>query len=113
VGYYKYDAPRKAIDPSSSSSPDQGSTETPTPTSEAIDAATGGATTAATENVTTSNVKQGEKVFFMKARIMAGKLDLAANKLGLSDFKWLAKDELEKELRPMYWKQVSKMLVER
>jgi len=55
----------------------------------------------------------GEKTFFLKARIMAGQANLKDNKLGLTDFKWLAKDELQQELHPSYWKSVKHMLVER
>ena len=55
----------------------------------------------------------GEKTFFMKARIMAGQANLKDNKLGLTDYKWLAKDELQKELHPSYWNSVKNMLVER
>ena len=54
----------------------------------------------------------GSKVFFMKARIMAGQFDLNKNQLGLSGFKWLAKEELEKEMEPGYWKAVRNMLVD-
>ena len=55
----------------------------------------------------------GEKTFFMKARIMAGQASLTGNKLDLHDFKWLAKEELESEVEPGYWKAVRNMLVER
>ena len=55
----------------------------------------------------------GEKTFFMKARIMAGQFDLRANKFGLTGYKWLAKEELEKEVEPSYWKAVRNMLVDR
>lgn len=54
----------------------------------------------------------GEKTYFMKARIMAGRFDLKANKFGLTGYKWLAKEELEKELEPGYWKAVRNMLVD-
>lgn len=36
----------------------------------------------------------GRDVFYLRARIMAGQADLADNKLGITDFKWLTKDEL-------------------
>jgi large subunit ribosomal protein L46 len=49
----------------------------------------------------------------MKARIMAGQVNLKENKLGHKDFKWLAKDELEKEVDGSYWKSVKNMLAER
>ena len=56
--------------------------------------------------------KLGEKIFYMKARIMAGQLRLADNTLNLSDFKWLAKEEIEQEVRPGYWKAIKHMLVD-
>ena len=55
---------------------------------------------------------QGEKTYFMKARIMAGQFDLKASQVGLSGFRWLTKEELEKNLDPVYWKAVRNMLVE-
>jgi large subunit ribosomal protein L46 len=67
-------------------------------------------------NVTkhSSNLTEyGAKTFFLKARIMAGQIDLKANKLGLQDFKWLAKEELQKEVGEVYWKSIKNMLAER
>jgi large subunit ribosomal protein L46 len=55
----------------------------------------------------------GAKTFFLKARIMAGQADLKDNKLGLQDFKWLAKEELKREVDGEYWKSVKNMLAER
>lgn len=55
----------------------------------------------------------GEKTFFMKARIMGGQANLKDNKLGLADFKWLAKEELQKEVHPQFWHAVKNMLAER
>jgi large subunit ribosomal protein L46 len=55
----------------------------------------------------------GAKTFFLKARIMAGQVNLKENKLGLKDFKWLAKEELQKEVDEGYWKSVKNMLAER
>ncbi|KAF2027565.1 hypothetical protein EK21DRAFT_102411 [Setomelanomma holmii] len=55
----------------------------------------------------------GVKTFFMKARIMAGQVNLKENKLGLKDFKWLAKEELEKEVDGSYWRSIKNMLAER
>jgi large subunit ribosomal protein L46 len=55
----------------------------------------------------------GFKTFFMKARIMAGQADLKDNKLGLSDFKWLAKEEVQKTVDGQYWRSVRNMLAER
>jgi large subunit ribosomal protein L46 len=55
----------------------------------------------------------GAKTFFLKARIMAGQVDLNANQLGLQDFKWLHKDELKNEVDGSYWRQIKNMLAER
>ncbi|KAK4984256.1 hypothetical protein LTR66_002881 [Elasticomyces elasticus] len=57
--------------------------------------------------------ESGEKTFFMKVRIMAGQADMAKNELGDTDFKWLAKEEVEQIVHPQYWSQVRNMLVER
>jgi large subunit ribosomal protein L46 len=53
------------------------------------------------------------KVFFMKARIMAGQADLKGNKLGLEDFLWLTKEEIEEVAGRAYFKAVQHMLVSR
>jgi len=55
----------------------------------------------------------GEKAFFMKARIMAGQANLKDNQLGLAEFKWLAKDEIQRVLAPRDWKAVKNTLAER
>jgi large subunit ribosomal protein L46 len=55
----------------------------------------------------------GEKTFFMKARIMAGQANLKDNLFGLSDFKWLTKQELEKHLSPRYFSFIKNMLADR
>lgn len=57
--------------------------------------------------------QHGEKVFFMKARIMAGQADLAKNVYGDQDFLWLAKGEIEEKVTPKYWSSVRNMLAER
>ena len=54
----------------------------------------------------------GEKIFFMKARMMAGQVNLKDNKLGLDDFKWLAKEEIQKALHPSDWNPVKNILLE-
>ena len=54
----------------------------------------------------------GEKTFFMKGRILAGQADISANVFGVEDFKWLVKEEVQKEVSPQYWAQVKNMLVE-
>ncbi|WEW61165.1 hypothetical protein PRK78_006655 [Emydomyces testavorans] len=55
----------------------------------------------------------GEKTFFMKGRIMAGQADVSSNTQGISDFKWLAKEEIEKHVNPQYWSAIKNMLAER
>lgn len=56
---------------------------------------------------------KGVKFFFMKGRIMAGQADLKDNKHGLTDFQWLAKDEIQKVLLPKDWNAVKNILAER
>ena len=53
----------------------------------------------------------GKKVFFMKARIMAGQADLTDNKLNLHDFMWLTKEEVEEVAGKQYFSHVKHMLV--
>ncbi|KAF2015428.1 50S ribosomal subunit L30 [Aaosphaeria arxii CBS 175.79] len=55
----------------------------------------------------------GSKTFFMKARIMAGQLDLKQNTMGLADFKWLSKEEVKSAVEFDYWRQIKNMLAER
>lgn len=55
----------------------------------------------------------GEKVFFMKTRIMAGQADLENNAYGDSDFAWLAKEEIQQRVSMKYWSYISNMLTER
>ena len=55
----------------------------------------------------------GEKTFFMRARIMAGQANLHQNKFGLTDFRWLTKDEVVKHVQPDYWNGIRHMLSER
>lgn len=52
----------------------------------------------------------GEKIFFLKARIMAGQVDLTGNKYGYTDFKWVNKDELRQTLPYEYWRSVRNMV---
>ncbi|KAL8805776.1 MAG: hypothetical protein Q9223_005080, partial [Gallowayella weberi] len=56
---------------------------------------------------------KGEKFFFMKGRIMAGQANLTDNKLGLTDFQWLAKDEIQKTLTSRDYNAVKNILAER
>ena len=55
----------------------------------------------------------GQKTFFMKGRIMAGQADVAASKLGLTDFRWLAKEEIQKLVSAKYWSMTQDMLTVR
>ena len=57
--------------------------------------------------------KRGRKTFFLKGRIMAGQADLKGNPFGYTDFKWLTREELEKELAPEYFKGVRNMMADR
>lgn len=54
----------------------------------------------------------GEKTFFMKARIAKGQADPKGNEMGVEDFKWLSKEEIQREVSPGYWASVRNMLVE-
>jgi len=54
----------------------------------------------------------GEKTFFMKSRILAGQADLADNVLLLQDYKWLAKEEVQKAVLPGYWSYVGNLLAD-
>ncbi|KAI9718302.1 MAG: 54S ribosomal protein L17 mitochondrial [Chrysothrix sp. TS-e1954] len=58
-------------------------------------------------------VELGQKDFFMKGRIMAGQANLADNKLGLTEFRWLAREEIQKLVTPRYWSMTEAMLGER
>ncbi len=58
----------------------------------------------------TTPEQRGEKVFFLKGRIMAGQADLAGNKHGLIDFQWLTKDELKGVLHEDYYRSVRGMM---
>ena len=55
---------------------------------------------------------EGEKTFFMKARIFAGQADVKEANGQYEDFQWLAKEEIEKKVHPRYWSKVKNMLVE-
>jgi large subunit ribosomal protein L46 len=54
----------------------------------------------------------GEKTFFMKSRIMKGQADPKGNEMEVEDFKWLSKEEIQKEVSPRYWAGVKNMLRE-
>lgn len=55
----------------------------------------------------------GEKVFFMKTRIMAGQADLSKSTFGQSEFRWLVKEEVEPLVTKKYWSSIRDMLAER
>ncbi|KAJ4268566.1 hypothetical protein NW762_002630 [Fusarium torreyae] len=57
--------------------------------------------------------KKGEKTFFIKGRIMAGQADLEGNPFGYTDYKWLTREELQKELPSEYFRGVRNMMADR
>lgn len=65
------------------------------------------------ENQERKTKELGEKTWFMKARIMAGQANLAANRFGYEDFKWLTKEEIQKLVTARYWKFCEDMLGDR
>lgn len=50
--------------------------------------------------------RRGADVFYLKGRIMAGQADLSKNEFGLTDFMWLTKEELKKQLQPGLYSSV-------
>jgi large subunit ribosomal protein L46 len=57
--------------------------------------------------------RRGVKTFFMRARIMAGQANLKDNLFGLSEFKWLTKQEIEKHVAQKYFSAIRNMLHDR
>ena len=57
--------------------------------------------------------KNTHKVFYMKAHIMAGQADLKDNGLGLQEYRWLTKQELQRTLSPQDFGAVKKVLADR
>jgi large subunit ribosomal protein L46 len=55
----------------------------------------------------------GEKVFFMKARIMGGQMDLKRNIYGDTDYQWLTKEEIADVVTRQYWASIQNMMGER
>ncbi|KAK5688677.1 hypothetical protein LTS10_000655 [Elasticomyces elasticus] len=55
----------------------------------------------------------GEKVFFMKGRMMSGQADLSKNEYKDQEFRWLAREEVEEVVTGGYWRSVRGMLAER
>ncbi|KAI5926360.1 39S mitochondrial ribosomal protein L46-domain-containing protein [Camillea tinctor] len=58
-------------------------------------------------------IQRGEKIFFLKGRIMAGQADLKNNRMGLEDFNWLTKEELKEKLDEEYFHAVRNMMADR
>jgi large subunit ribosomal protein L46 len=94
VAHYHYDYPKPAIRELSHHQPDSDASQ------------------AALAN-TYKQQEFGEKVFFMKARIMAGQADVSKSVFGDQEFQWLTKAEIEPLVTPKYWSSVRNMLVER
>lgn len=63
------------------------------------------------KDVATSDL-DADKTFFLKARIFAGQADLSGNSSDIEEFKWLAKEEVEKHVTPEYWNSIKNMLIE-
>ena len=59
------------------------------------------------------SVLRGEKIFYMKARILAGQANLKDNQFGLEDFQWLTKEELQRAFHPRSWNAVKNILPDR
>lgn len=55
----------------------------------------------------------GEKVFFMKSRIMAGQADITKNEYEDQEFLWLAKEEVRQRVSEHYWAWIKNMLTDR
>lgn len=51
----------------------------------------------------------GNKVFFLRARIFAGQCKLQKDS-GIEDFGWFTREEVEKKVEPGLWKSISSML---
>ena len=47
--------------------------------------------------------QRGEKVFFMKGRILAGQANLHGNEMGLVDYRWLSKEEIQQTIHARDW----------
>ncbi|KAI9894761.1 MAG: 54S ribosomal protein L17 mitochondrial [Vezdaea aestivalis] len=52
----------------------------------------------------------GDKTFFLKARALAGQVNLTGNSLGLADFAWLTKEEVQAAVSPQYWAGIKHMI---
>ena len=56
---------------------------------------------------------KGYKIFYMKGRIMAGQADIRNNTLGLRDFQWLTREELQQALPPRLFRKIRNMMADR
>lgn len=54
--------------------------------------------------------QRGANTFYLKGRIMAGQADLENNGYGITDFKWLTREELKEHLQPEVFSSVEKSL---
>ncbi|EWC47039.1 hypothetical protein DRE_03801 [Drechslerella stenobrocha 248] len=55
----------------------------------------------------------GKKVFFMKARVFAGRPNIVGNEVGVTDYQWLPKEEIEGVVHKDYWRAIKRILVTR
>lgn len=55
---------------------------------------------------------RGDKLFYMKARVMAGQIDLSENTV-VSDYQWLTRRELERHVQPRDFAAVKNLLADR
>lgn len=53
-----------------------------------------------------------EKTFLLKGRIMAGQANLEGNTLGVSEFKWVTKEEAAELLPKEYYASVKNAMVQ-
>ena len=56
---------------------------------------------------------QGQKIFYMKSKIMAGQVDLHESSMDLEDYQWVTKQELQRALRPRDFAAVKNVLADR
>ena len=56
---------------------------------------------------------RGEKIFYMKARMLAGQANLRDNKFDLEDYRWLAKEEIQDAIHPRDFAALKNVLIDR
>lgn len=54
--------------------------------------------------------KRGEKVFYMKGRIMAGQANVEASALGCVDYRWACREEVRECVSPREWSSVRNVI---